>query len=338
MRTLASIGLVLVLSVLAAAPAFPLSYEIDVGGNGTFETGEVVNLFCDGGTGIIDLYVDGYACPPDDKMFGVQTYIRTDANYASIDFCHPFFGPFDPSLSECREVDDYEQVYALIVGNFDFVTVAGGRQKIATVQVTVGGVAEAPLVLADDLTSYNLPAYNDGYLVDCNYLTLHPDDATAVLSNYIAFCYAVVTPHSASVNSGESIQFYAQGMCCSSPPSYLWSDDCAYGNVDQEGLFTADVACFSETCQVCATDTANNGAGGETVRDCADVEIVAACCADCNGDNKVDLNDLVIMKGEFLRDDCATNPCQADCNGDDKVDLSDLVIMKDQFLRTDCPV
>ena len=57
------------------------------------------------------------------------------------------------------------------------------------------------------------------------------------------------------------------------------------------------------------------------------------CYADCNCDRKVDLADLVIMKGEFLQ----SCPCQADCNGDNQVNLGDLVIMKAQFLRTDCP-
>ncbi len=58
------------------------------------------------------------------------------------------------------------------------------------------------------------------------------------------------------------------------------------------------------------------------------------CYADVNCSTKVDLSDLVIMKGEFLQP-C---PCQADCNGDNQVNLGDLVIMKTQFLRSDCPV
>jgi len=45
-------------------------------------------------------------------------------------------------------------------------------------------------------------------------------------------------------------------------------------------------------------------------------------------DCKVNLSDLVLMKTEFNRTNCATVPCYADCNDDDKVNLSDLVIMK----------
>lgn len=62
------------------------------------------------------------------------------------------------------------------------------------------------------------------------------------------------------------------------------------------------------------------------------------CYADINGDTKVNLADLVLMKGEFLRDDCAIKPCAADCNLDNRVNLSDLMIIKTQFLKTNCPV
>ena len=64
--------------------------------------------------------------------------------------------------------------------------------------------------------------------------------------------------------------------------------------------------------------------------------IPAPCLADCNGDEKVCLADVVIMKQEFLREDCDINPCQADCNGDNKVDLIDLSVMRYEFLGA-CP-
>ena len=67
------------------------------------------------------------------------------------------------------------------------------------------------------------------------------------------------------------------------------------------------------------------------------IQTTPPCYADCNCDTKVNLADLVIMKQEFNRSDCATIPCQADCNYDDKVNLADLVMMKGEFNRTDCP-
>jgi hypothetical protein len=83
----------------------------------------------------------------------------------------------------------------------------------------------------------------------------------------------------------------------------------------------------NEFCDLFQFDINDNGIGD-----------VCECYADCNRDTKVNLADLVIMKGEFLRTDCAAAPCDADCNWDNKVDLDDLVITKSEFLRTACPV
>ncbi len=77
-----------------------------------------------------------------------------------------------------------------------------------------------------------------------------------------------------------------------------------------------------EICDMIQGDCNGNGIGD-----------ACECYADVNCSTKVDLSDLVIMKGEFLQ----SCPCQADCNGDNQVNLSDLVIMKAQFMRTDCP-
>ena len=81
-----------------------------------------------------------------------------------------------------------------------------------------------------------------------------------------------------------------------------------------------------EMCDMLQEDFNDNGIGD-----------ACECYADCNCDTKIDLGDLVIMRGEFSRTDCEMSYCYADCNGDNKVDLSDLVIIKTQFLRTDCP-
>jgi len=89
----------------------------------------------------------------------------------------------------------------------------------------------------------------------------------------------------------------------------------------------ADCASVDGTCQLEQGDCNGNGVGD-----------ACECYADCNRDPTVNLTDLVIMKQEFFRNDCATNPCQADANGDNQVNLSDLVIIKIQYFRTDCPV
>ena len=80
-----------------------------------------------------------------------------------------------------------------------------------------------------------------------------------------------------------------------------------------------------EICQMEQGDVNGNGIGD-----------ACECYADVDCNNKVYLNDLVILKGEFNKP-CPPSPCYADINGDNKVDLSDLVIMKTEFFKTDCP-
>lgn len=62
------------------------------------------------------------------------------------------------------------------------------------------------------------------------------------------------------------------------------------------------------------------------------------CHADCNSDQKVDLADLVLMKGQFMWNCSQHSSCEADCNYDNTVNLADLVMMKAEFNRTGCPV
>jgi hypothetical protein len=83
-----------------ANPAFPLSYEIDVGGDG-IDTGGTVNLY--GQTGVeIDVILDGYACPPDDKFFGVEANIILDESLIQVSSCQPNEAAgCDLSLSAC---------------------------------------------------------------------------------------------------------------------------------------------------------------------------------------------------------------------------------------------
>lgn len=82
-----------------------------------------------------------------------------------------------------------------------------------------------------------------------------------------------------------------------------------------------------ETCDLTQEDCNGNGCGD-----------ACECYADIAATfGKVDLNDLVIMKGEFLKP-CPPSLCTADLNGDIKVDLNDLVLMKREFGRSGCPV
>jgi len=89
--------------------------------------------------------------------------------------------------------------------------------------------------------------------------------------------------------------------------------------------------------QMTATDLGDPGL--DSIYGFGLVNAAAAACecnADCNNDGTVDLFDLAILKTEFSRTDCYTNPCQADCNGDGSVDDLDLTIMKNEFLKDVC--
>ena len=63
---------------------------------------------------------------------------------------------------------------------------------------------------------------------------------------------------------------------------------------------------------------------------------VCECYADCDNDAEVGLFDLIIIKGEYGRNDCNINPCQADIDGDNETGLFDLIIMKIQYGRNGC--
>jgi hypothetical protein len=252
MKTLAIIGLAMALSVLATSPVFPLSYEIDVGGDGSFETGKVVNLSPQS-TATVDLYLDGYSCPPDDLIFSGRAYVLLDESIVQVNSCTPFDtdhgGPFDPGLSGCSNAE--QNVYFIGAAKFLFVPVAGGRQKFGTMEIEILQNDEyADLVAATDLTSYGYPAYDDCFISDCNQAAQYPADGLVTL------------------------------------------------------IRTATPPCF----------------------------------CDFNGDGRVGLTDIVIMRDEFSRSDCDVNPCQADCNGDGSVNLTDLVMLKYEFNRRDCPI
>jgi hypothetical protein len=89
---------------------------------------------------------------------------------------------------------------------------------------------------------------------------------------------------------------------------------------------SSDTDCATgETCDLAQADFNSNGCGD-----------ACECYADIAVNGKVDLNDLVIMKGEFMKP-CPPSLCTADLNDDNKVDLNDLVLMKREFNRTGCP-
>jgi hypothetical protein len=270
-----------------ANPAFPLSYEIDVGQNG-MDTGGTVNLF--GQTGVeIDVILDGYACPPDDNLFGVQAHIILDESLVHVSGCHPnsssypYNGPCDSSLSACSwQGDNYytpdPDVWSLICSNFTFIQQVN-QIKLGTFVVDCVGTGTTDMVVAGDLTAYGHPDFNDGYVADCNLESQYPDDGMVTIELLPPPCEVSVTPNPVSIQpivGGSVVQPFCAcpGITCPNLPFYEWSDDCTLGDVDQSGLLTVPTSYVGEFCQVCATDTANTGAGGLPPTGCAVVHIM----------------------------------------------------------------
>lgn len=87
----------------------------------------------------------------------------------------------------------------------------------------------------------------------------------------------------------------------------------------------SDAECgYDQTCQLSQSDINANGVGD-----------VCECYSDLNNNTKVNLDDLVLLKTDFLRVDC---PCVGDINKDGKVNLLDLVVIKLEFNRINCTV
>lgn len=238
-------GCVLVLFFITRV-ALPVQFAIDIDQDNTYENSGTVNV-C-GRTDVpIDIYYQGYSCPPDDRNFGLMIYITVDTSIVQINECLPNFVPnYEDGWcspcdgSECTQLSP--NLYGLTCVNWSF-SFPGAPPKFGYLNVSSMGVGLTDLVVALDIGD----PYNDGLFADCNLANIYPHSAVVTLEN-----------------------------------------------------------------------------------------LPSPCDSDCNSDNKVNLADLVIMKEEFLREDCDVHPCQADCDGDNKVDLADLSVMKMEFLRA-CP-
>jgi hypothetical protein len=164
--------------MLIAVPAFAqLAYQIDVGQNGTFETGGYINLGVSQSV-TMDIYVSGYTCSPGNGLLGTLKHILLDESKVSVSgFAYDTdnLGPWDAGFSDFFQ--DEPNVYNLSTGDFDFVTVVGGIQKLGTITLTGTANGCFTMRVANDLTSSGYAAYNDGFISDCNLASRYPADA-----------------------------------------------------------------------------------------------------------------------------------------------------------------
>jgi hypothetical protein len=192
---------------MGVSPALCLFYEIDVGGDGSFETGGTITLMNGAGPETIDFYINGFnctatgcqGCGPDDSLFGSVTYIKLDETQLTVNSCVAFDanngGPFDPFFSQC--IQEEPGIYKLDAGQFNFVNVIDNKQKLGTMSISSTSDNISELVFADDLTAYSSPAYDDGSLADCNLNNQHPEDGTVEIDQGLI-------PNTTSTTSTES--------------------------------------------------------------------------------------------------------------------------------------
>jgi leucine-rich repeat kinase 1 len=209
------------------------SYEIDVGQDGTFDTGGTINLDLNDSV-TMDIYVSGYTCPPNDKLFGVQGYIFVDDAKVSVS-CFPYDtnhgGPFDPGLSGFTK--QKTNVYLFIVSNFNYVTVIGGKQKLGTVELTCTAPGTFDLVMANDLTPYGYPDYDDGYIADCDLeagypttavLTVNQGNIPTVFPEDPTICVVTTCPEEVTVCPETPTECPADPTFCPADPTFCPAD------------------------------------------------------------------------------------------------------------------
>ena len=159
------------------------SYEFDFDGNGIFagtwtlgDVGDTLN---------VDIWLDGYECPPSDTLFGAQLYFGYDPAVLQVNDAYPndsnHGGPFDPNFSSIIQRD--AGVYYLTVGNLGYVTVTENKIKLGTIQLERIILGDTQVVAANDLGGL----YTDGFISDCNLASQYPSDANAVI-NFFSFC------------------------------------------------------------------------------------------------------------------------------------------------------
>ncbi len=281
MKKLSILCGVLLVFGLMAGPAAAVQYFLDVGQDG-IDNGATVNIYNQSDIKI-DLGIDGYACPPDDKLFGIQVYINFDSDLVQITDCEiNEAGGCDLALSGCDEQTPDTDVWLLICSNFSYLPGSISTFVAATFTVDAIDPSTAPpndtdMIMANDLTPQGYPQYFDGFTADCNLQNIYPDNAVVTLSQEPPPCECSVdgdaTPQGHATETRTSQYTMIETGNCPEPPAVMWVDTCDIADIDSTGLLTIQPLIEAETCQVCAIDTANTDNQGTAVSCCLAIEI-----------------------------------------------------------------
>lgn len=169
---------------LISVPAFSLSYEFDFDSDEIWDTewsltpGEKVTL---------DVWLNDYACPPNDKILGISFYFQYDHTKIQVNeensylFDSSHGGPWPSSYSYFQKQED--GVYELGVADYGYVTVTNNKIKLAIVELECIAGDDANIKAANNL---GFGGYTVGYIVDCNLNSPFTDDADALVHQTVA--------------------------------------------------------------------------------------------------------------------------------------------------------
>ena len=164
---------------LMSNPVFPLSYQLDFNGD---EIGDAEHTLTPGDKVTLDVWLEGYSCPLDDKIYGVSLYFQYDYTKIQVNEENSYRydsdngGPWNPDFSYFYNWDD--GVYELGVGDSDPLVVNNNKIKLGVIELECIGAGDASIKAATDL---GFGGYSDGVVIDCDIESQHPVDANATV-------------------------------------------------------------------------------------------------------------------------------------------------------------
>ena len=177
MKNLSIICGIAVLLSLMAVPAFPLSYEFDFNGDEVWDTEWQLSM---GETVAVEIWLDGYLIEED--LFVAKLFFQYDPEKIQVnddpassypnDVDHG--GPFAKSSFNYL-IERTDNLYELGVADFNCVSISNNRILFYTIELEcIVDEADVAIKAGSEL---GFGGYSSGYVANCNFGILYPDDA-----------------------------------------------------------------------------------------------------------------------------------------------------------------
>jgi len=180
-------------------------------------------------------------------------------------------GPWDPGFTGKVPEPGGPGTYMVSVGNFATVAPdSDGDILIARIRFGLASTGDAHIGIS------TVPGF-DCVVGDTTVFDPEVEPTTITINQRVDSCCYYISPDPVPIVwEPYQLQFLLQRTGVCNPPDLIWSEDCQYGEIDQNGLFTATHLPESfEHCSVCVTDTVNTSS-------CTDSACnpPADCCAE----------------------------------------------------------